>query len=667
MKTELLFDEANQYLQGGSYEEAEILYEKILEISPKHYQSLCNLGLIAKQHKKYEMANSLFRKAIQINPNYAEGFHNLANSLKEQGDNQKALACYQKAIQINPRNYQSYNSLGVLLKEQGSYQKALTCYQKAIQINRNNDQSHYNIGILLQEIGEFETAIQYYQKAIQINPNHFYSYNNIGLLLKEQGKIEEAIQYFHETIISNPSYASEAYYNIGCIKKEENKMEEAIQYFRHALNVDSSHINAHTNLIYCQHYMPEIDLVDEQIERRKWNRNFILPLYSQHQPHTNRVDLRRKLRIGYVSADFKRHSAAIGFSDLILNCDDTQFELFCYSGVEKSKEDHMTALFKSRSCVWRSVHGLNDARLVKQIRNDQIDILVDLSGHTSGNRLLTFGCKPAPIQVTGIGSSAPGLTTMDYRLTSRFQTFSQEEALFPEQPIYLDHTLGFSPFQIELSVTSLPAYKNKFLTFGSFNRWDKISIEVLSLWAELLLAIPNSRLVFKSVQLSDKSLRSSVSNRMEKYGIGKERIDLIGKTSVEEHMGTYQKIDISLDPFPYGGGITTLESLWMGVPVISLYNEKKFVSRNATVFLLPLDLRNWLVTNKLEYIELAKFWSTKFEELGNLRLNLRNRVESQSRRFTQQVESAYRKVWHRWCQGKKPSPLRIEELVKSEK
>ena len=460
-------------------------------------------------------------------------------------------------------------------------------------------------------------------------------------------------------MLIKPDYEAESLNNIGIVLRQQNKIDHAIRFFKKALSINSSLHQAHNNLIFCQDFMPNISLIDQQKEREKWNHNFILPLSSKCRPHTNERNPDKKLSIGYVSSDFKKHSAAIGFSDLILNYDSTRFQVYCYCGVERFKSDEITALFQNHNSIWRSVHRLKDIELVEQIRKDQIDILVDLSGHTAGNRLLTFGYKPAPIQVTGIGHAPPGLTTIDYRLTSKLQTFFHEEILFPEQPIYLSYTMGFHLHQTEVDLSPLPSYKNGFLTFGYLNRWDKISPEILSIWIELMRTIPDSRLILKGGKMTDKNIGVSILSQMKKGGISEERIDLRGQTSHHKHLSTYQEIDIALDPFPYSGGITTLESFWMGIPVISLYEESKFASRNANVFFHPMGLGDWLAKSRSEYIQLAKDWSQKLEELEKLRFSLRKRLETQTKIFRIQVEEAYRQIWQRWCRNEKPSSLSI--------
>ena len=567
--------------QSGKIQLAIELISRSIAINPSYADSHYNLGIALKKHGELEKAVRSYQRALVINPDYAEATYNLGIALQEQGKLEEAIQSYQKALVINPDYAKAHNNLGGALKEQGKLKEAIESYQRALVLNPEFDIAYYNLGTVLREQGKQEEAIQSYQRALVLNPDFAAVHNNLGAVLQEQGKLEEAIQSYQRALVLNPGYA-EAHNNIGIALKDQGKLDKAIQAFRQALTNDPNYSRAHTSLIFCQDFMPDVDLAHQQIERKEWNRHFILPLSGQRQFCTNRADPDRILRIGYVSADFKRHSAAQGFADLILGYDAKQFQVYCYSGLERRREDEMTAFFQHQASNWRSTQGLNDADLAEQIRSDQIDILVDLSGHTAGNRLLTFGYKPAPIQVTGIGHHPPGLTTIDYRLTSRFQTFPQEEALFPEQPIYLDYAFGFYLHQIKLSITPLPAHRNEFLTFGCFNRWDKISSVVLSLWAELLLTIPDSRLILKAGQLEDKSLCLSTLNQMAQFGVSEERIDLRGRTSQQEHLAAYQEIDVSLDPFPQCGGITTIESLWMGVPVISLYSESKIVSRGAS-------------------------------------------------------------------------------------
>ena len=431
--------------------------------------------------------------------------------------------------------------------------------------------------------------------------------------------------------------------------------------YNRAIELKPDFAEAYSNLIFTQDFLSSMDLIQQHKQRQLWDQRFIQPLQQYHSLHPNPADSERPLRIGYLSADFKRHSAAQGFADLILSYEAKQFQVYCYSGVGIGQEDELTVSFQQQASGWRSTQGVTDTALAQQIRQDQIDILVDLSGHTAGNRLLTFGYKPAPIQVSGIGHSSPGLSTIDYRLTNRFWTLPEEEQFFPEQPIYLDYFISFYLHQIRLALSPLPAKGNGFLTFGCLNRWQKVSSTTLALWVRLLLAIPNSRLILKASQLANESLRGSILGQMKESGVSEERIDLRGGTSQQDHLAVYQEIDISLDPFPHGGGIgSSMESVWMGVPVISLYGDR-VASRAGATALCPLGLGDWVVTGESEYIELAQDWGQRLDELEQLRSDLRRRVEEQAQVFPRQVEEAYRRIWQRWCRGEKASPLSVSQ------
>jgi len=396
-------------------------------------------------------------------------------------------------------------------------------------------------------------------------------------------------------------------------------------------------------------------ILEQQIERQKWNQRFILPLADSIQSHPNDRNPQRILRIGYVSADFRQHSAAQGFGQLILNYNQAQFDVFCYSGVVK--EDEITKRFKDAASGWYSTLGKSDKELVEQIRNDEIDILVDLSGHTSGNRLLAFGYKPAPIQVTGIGHDAPGVTTIDYRLTTPIRTQPEEEKHFVEAPVYLDFFMGFMIPLETPAVGYLPAYENGYVTFGCLNRFIKVSDESLELWASLLKRIPNSKLLLKSGELSDIELRGHTIERLSDLGVSFNRVTLLGRTSQYEHLNTYNQVDISLDTFPHGGGITTLESLCMGTPVVTLTDDSKLVYRASSMTLSPLGLDEWVAETKDEYIEIVCNWVRNLGELAELRQELRDRVLAQASKFVPQVETAYREMWSRWCREEKLSPI----------
>jgi predicted O-linked N-acetylglucosamine transferase (SPINDLY family) len=381
------------------------------------------------------------------------------------------------------------------------------------------------------------------------------------------------------------------------------------------------------------------------------------PLAEKIKPHANSRDPDRRIRIGYVSADFKGHSACIAFAPLILDHDQEHFDIFCYDG--NTVADLMTERLRSAATGWRSSAGLSDDALADRIREDSIDILVDLSGHSMGNRVLVFGQKPAPLQVTGIGHMPPGSPTIDYRLTSELHSPPAEEHLYPEKAVYLNVAMGFLPPQESPLVGPGPGAENGDFIFGSFNRLEKISNEALNLWAGILRDVPKSRLLMKSNRLGVRAARERYEDLFSDLGILPERLILLGGTSQREHLETHDRVEISLDTFPHGGGVTTLESLWMGVPVLGLCDYSKNVSRSIKVLCDPLDLGNWATESLDEYHQTAVDWTSKREALADLRQGLRDRVAEVYFRFPLEVEKSYRVMWARWCAGESPTAIDI--------
>ena len=643
--------------QSGQFRKAEQICQQILRDFPRHADALHMLGVIAHQVGDYSIATSLITQAIEIDSNQSSFFYNLGNVLREQGRLEESIEAYHQAIRLQPDHASAYSNLGNVLKEQGRLEESIDAYHQAIHLQPEHANAYNNLGIALQKQGRLGESIDAYQQAIRIQPDHASAYSGLGVALQKQGRLEESIDACQQAIRIQPDHV-DAYGGLGVALQKQGRLEESIQAFQQAIRIQPEHAGAYSNLIFAQDFHLDIGLKEQQVERQKWNQRFILPLANSIQSHPNDRNPERLLRIGYVSADFRRHSAAQGFGQLILNYNQTQFAVFCYSGVVK--EDEITKRFKDVASSWYSTLGKSDKELVEQIRNDEIDILVDLSGHTSGERLLAFGYKPAPIQVTGIGHDAPGAKTIDYRLTTLIKTRPEEEKHFVEKPVYLDFFMGFMVPLETPSVGYLPAYENGYVTLGCLNRFSKVSDESLELWASLLKRIPNSKLLFKSGELSDMELRKRTIERLSDLGVSSNRVILLGRTSQYEHLNTYNQVDISLDPFPYGGGATTLESLCMGSPVVSLTNDSKQAHRYSSAILSPLGLNEWVAKTKDEYVEIVCHWANDLENLAQLRDQLRGQMEEQISGFVPQVEIAYREMWRRWCGGEEPSSIYIK-------
>jgi predicted O-linked N-acetylglucosamine transferase (SPINDLY family) len=368
--------------------------------------------------------------------------------------------------------------------------------------------------------------------------------------------------------------------------------------------------------------------------------------------HENDCTPGRRLRIGYVSADFREHSASKVFGGMLTHYDRSQFEVYAYSN-SRLKEDRYSELFRKNVTVWRNIAGLSDQAAASMLLDDRIDILVDLSGHTAGNRLLVFARRPAPIQITALGYAAgTGMQAMDVFFTDRVMVPLDEVGYYREEVRYLPCALGLFSMDEFPAVNALPALSNGVVTFGSFNRLAKVSNDTYRTWAKLLLAIPGSRLLLKATELDDALNRERILQAFTQAGIAAERIVMRGNTSWYEHMQAYHQVDIALDPFPHGGGVTALEGLMMGVPVITR-RWPTLTGRISASVMTTLKLPGWIAETPEQYVEIAVGQANDLQSLSKLRGQLRgiftSSVLGDQAAFVRSVEQEYRKLWQEWC------------------
>ncbi len=395
-------------------------------------------------------------------------------------------------------------------------------------------------------------------------------------------------------------------------------------------------------------------------EKRKWEERFLTPLYEEVKSHPNEKSPQRRLRIGYVSADFKQHSAFIAFSPLLFSYDSSAFTVYSYANLDKSEEDSISERVKKKS-HWRSVASLSDAELCEQIRKDKIDILVDLSGQTLGHRLKVFAKRPAPLQLHAVGSAPLACSCIDYSLIAPSYLPEGAKELYPEKMLELPLYFGADLEHIQEKPGALPALSSDYFTFGCLNDISKLSFPVLKLWSEILKAVPHSRLFCKSPQLSYKYMQYHLFSSFAKLGISSERLILRGYTDHSEHLLSYGLVDLSLDPFPRPGGVSSLESCWMGVPVLSLEEKKNAKYHISHLISTPMGYGDWVCETKEEYLEKALFFSKSLSHLSVLRKSLREDLRKTFSPFVKYVEGAYREVWRRYCEGEAKESFSISK------
>ena len=629
-------------------DEAEASYLRALQIKPDYAEAHSNLGTLLHDKKHYSDAEIHLRKAISLNPHLAEAHYNLANTLKEMERLVEAEASYRQAIQIRPDYAEAHNNMGVVLMLVNRLDEAEASCRQAIKINPAFAWAHNNLGIILNDLKRPNEAISSYMKALEINPDSAAEiYNNLAGAMR---KPDDAMECLRMAIKIKPDYA-QAYNTMGNAELMRGRLDDSVACFRNALKYKPDFAMAHSNLIYTLDLMTSEDVVSLQAARKRWDDAHGAPFYKQ-RPHGNNPDPQRRLRVGYVSADIKDHSATKVFGGMLTRFDRAQFEVFAYSNF-KGQDDRSTEFFKQHVTVWRSVVGLSDDAAAKMIREDEIDILVDLSGHSAGNRLLVFARKPAPIQITAWGyASGTGMRAMDVFFSDPVMVPPDEKHYFSEEVRYLPCVIGAfynDPFP---DVDELPALSEGVITFGTLNRLTKLSPEACLVWAKVLLAIPNSRLLLKSPESQDAATRERIVGHFTKAGVSAKRIVMQGGSSWHEHMRAYNQIDIALDPFPHGGGVTSLESLMMGVPVLTQL-WPTMPGRVSASIMTVLGLSDWIAGTSEEYVDLAVRKAQDLKSLSELRRQLRSiftsSIVGDQDAYVRAVEQEYRTLWREWC------------------
>lgn len=516
-------------------------------------------------------------------------------------------------IQIIPNSLDAYFHLGCSLVFQDKRDAAIQAFQKLLQLKPDHALSHIHLGNLSANISD---ALKHYTRAAQLAPNLADAYNSIGAALASCGRIEEAISNFRRSLAINP-----------------------------ALHV------AHSSLLFTLNCSSTLESQTIFSEHAQWEKLHALPRSFRY---ANTVDPERRLRVGYVSPDFRSHSVSYFFEPLLSKHDQNEIETFCYADV--SRPDSTTNQLKSLAMHWCMTAGMSDDELAKRIHADGIDILVDLAGHTAHNRLRAFSAKPAPVQITYLGyPNTSGLMAMDYRLTDDFaDPPGMTDSFYTEELIRLPHSfLCYRPPADAPPVAQPPSSVSGRITYGSYNNMQKVTREAISVWAAILKAVPDSRLVLKNFALADSLVRERCQQAFAEYGIAADRFEFRARdNTVAEHLNSYSTIDIALDTFPYNGTTTTCEALWMGVPVIALAGNTH-AGRVGVSLLNQVGFAGFIAETSDNYIKAAVDLARNRHELPEMRLTLRERMANSplcnGSDFARNVEDVYRSMWRKWC------------------
>ncbi len=647
------FETGVAHHRAGRLADAQEVYRKVLERDANHAGALNLLGLVAGQLGDDEKAIELIGRAVAIKPEYREAHINLGNSLCRRGRLEEAVTAYKRALELNPKDAISLCNLSAALKDLGKLDGAIEAAGRAIEINPNSAEAYNNLGNALARRREFEEAIAAYQRAIEINPNYLEALVNLGVLWKDRGKLDEAMTPLRRAAQLNPQF-SETYNQLGNVLKDMGQMDRAIASYRRAVSLRPNDSSAHSNLLYALHFDPAYDAKMIFEEHRRWNAHHAEPLRKLVRPHRNEASADRPLRIGYVSPDFCYHPVGRFILPLLAAHDRKEFEIFCYADV--ARPDGLTEKIRACAGQWKSTMGLSNDAVAAMIRVDQIDILVDLTMHMAGNRMLVFAQKPAPVQATYLAyCSTTGVSTIDYRLTDpHLDPPGMDEGIYSEKTVRLPETYWCYELDAQApEVTPCPAQANGFVTFGSLNNFCKVSPGALDAWIRLLQAVPGSQLILHA---PEGGHRQRVGEMFKSAGIDPQRVMFVGRVPFVEFLGMHGEIDIALEPFPYTGGTTTCDAAWMGVPTVTL-SGRTGVGRSGVSILRNLELPELIAESVEQYVQTASDLAKDLPRLAEVRMSMRERMRGSPimnrARFARGVEGAYREMWGEWCESEK--------------
>jgi predicted O-linked N-acetylglucosamine transferase (SPINDLY family) len=647
------FSEGSAALEQKQLEKAANRFEEALRLRPKFPEASNNLGQALAQQGRVDDAIACFQQALSWRPDFVEAHNNLGVAYRQQKKLAEAEACCRAALRLRPNMAEAHNNLGVALQEQDRLSEALDGFRHAIQLEPGYVEAHSNLGGVLWQLGRLDDAARSLHEALRLRPDFAEAFNNLGSVLGDQGRFEEALASYNEALRLQPGYV-EVHQGLGNVFTAQGRFDEAIAAYRAALRLKPDAARIHSNLVFVSHYHPGYDAQKILEEAVNWSHQHARPLERYIQPHTNRPDPERRLRVGYVSSEFRDHVDAFFLLPLLSNHDRLVVEVFCYADV--ACPDGVTARLRGYADVWRSTMGLPNQEVAELVRRDQIDVLVDLKLHTAKNRLLLFARKPAPIQVSWLGyPGTTGLTTIDYRLSDPYLDPPGRSDAFSSETVFrlADTFWCYDPLiDPAPPLNALPALANGAITFGCLNKFCKINARVLALWAKVLQAVPRSRLLLRAPR---GDAREQVLAQLRREGVPDQRIEFTDGLPRPEYLKLHHRIDVALDPFPYNGHTTSLDGFWMGVPSVTLIGQT-VVGRAGWSQLSNLGLQELAAETPEQYVALSAELAGDLPRLQQLRATLRQRMERSplmdGPRFAREVEQAYRQFWRRWCHSR---------------
>lgn len=642
-------------IRSGNFQDGFRRIVQLVESMPPDAEPLLNLGFECQEQGSPHAALEYFRKAYHHHPDNVSVCVNLGLTMRAFGNPGEALFYFKKATELVDDCADAYCHAGSIYESVRDFTRASESYEKALEIDPKHVEAMARLASRRKEAGRNEEAKELLRKAIELNPDWLQPYLNLIGFLKESDEFDEALEVLAK---ADERWATvqevRATHADLCLKRGD--IEGAMEIYRQILAEQPRNADAMSGMLFCMNYDPT--LTPEQLADayKDWDRRFNAHLRAQTPTFRNDCSADRRLRIGYVSGDFRGHSVGFFAEPILESHDHEQFEIFCYAN--HNYTDALTARFMQMADHWRWTTQLSDEAVLEMIRLDEIDILIDLSNHTAYNRLHMFARRGAPIQMTWIGMpTTTGVSAIDYRISDdRMDPPGMTEHLHAEKLLRLVSGWCYRPAKeaVDLEIGELPALRNGHLTFASFNAFGKINIQVITLWAKLFQRVDNAVLYMATGgKDNDQILNDKVTAVFAECGFPVERLRLFGRKDLKDYFIFHNEIDIALDPFPYNGGTVTAHALWMGVPVLSLPGRKP-IQRMGASMLGSVGLPEFLADSEDDYIEIAARFAADLPRLAEIRRTLRPTMQTSplmdAELVTRDLEAALRRVWREWCE-----------------
>jgi len=624
-------------------------YATALELNPKFTQAHTNLASVFLAQGDTDASARHAQAALNVDPVSPDANASMAANQAATGKLEEALSSYEKALQGDPKHAAAHRGKGNVLLKLGKLDAAIQSFNKALIIEPDFAEIYRDLGLVYLELGRYHEAAENSRKALALNPQYPSAQNNLGMALMSLGNLLEAEKYYEAALSIKPD--SDVYHsNLGGTQLAQGRLSEAAASFRRATEINPDFTTAHGNLLFALSIDPTVSQVQYLSEARAFGERLTACVGEPFDEWlvSQNVLTGTPLRIGLVSGRFCNNPVGYFLESVISSIDPTKLELVAYA--TSAREDDLTLRIRPHFVQWENIFGMERTKVTAKIHADRIHILVDLNGHTDGNLLPVFAMKPAPVQVSWLGYwASTGMLQIDYVLADETGLPANDRANFTETVHYLPETrLCFTAPAPAVAVSSLPSLRNGFVTFGCFQTLPKINDRVLKLWGKILQAVPNSRLRLAVNQLNDTVFQQRFSQRLQEAGIDEARVTLVGPMPREEYLASYNQVDMVLDTFPYAGGTTTCEALWMGVPTLTL-NGSSLIARQGVGMLTCVGLEDWIAVDDADYVARAISHAANASGLSNLRSTLRDRALGSALfdapRFARNLENAFSAMW----------------------